>query len=70
MAAAQPKIGQANDAGLDELLEHYGFKIGQDFVLDQQSAPGPIDMPAAARCWPTFRSSSRVEVADGTRTCR
>jgi gliding-associated putative ABC transporter substrate-binding component GldG len=45
MAGAQPKIGQPNDTGLGELLEKYGFKIGQDFVLDQPRVPGPIDMP-------------------------
>ncbi len=45
MAAAQPKIGQPNDAGLSELLEKYGFKINQDFVLDSPRVPGPIDMP-------------------------
>ena len=45
MAAAQPKIGQPNDAGLNELLEKYGFKINQDFVLDSPRVPGPIDMP-------------------------
>jgi gliding-associated putative ABC transporter substrate-binding component GldG len=47
---AQPKIGQANDAGLGELLEKYGFKIGQDFVLDaKQNVPGPIDIGGARR---------------------
>jgi gliding-associated putative ABC transporter substrate-binding component GldG len=45
MMGAQPKIGQPNDSGLNELLEKYGFKIGQDFVLDQPRVPGPIDMP-------------------------
>jgi gliding-associated putative ABC transporter substrate-binding component GldG len=45
MMGAQPKIGQPNDAGLAELLEKYGFKIGQDFVLDQPRVPGPVDMP-------------------------
>jgi gliding-associated putative ABC transporter substrate-binding component GldG len=45
MAAASPKIGQPNDTGLNELLEKYGFKIGQDFVLDQPRVPGPVDMP-------------------------
>jgi ABC-type uncharacterized transport system involved in gliding motility auxiliary subunit len=45
MAGAQPKIGQPNDTGLNELLEKYGFKIGQDFVLDQPRVPGPVDMP-------------------------
>jgi gliding motility-associatede transport system auxiliary component len=45
MQAAQPKIGQPNDTGLNELLEKYGFKIGQDFVLDQPRVPGPVDLP-------------------------
>jgi len=39
-----PKVGQANDSGLAELLNVYGFKIGADFVLDSQNAPGPIDL--------------------------
>ena len=45
MMGATPKIGQPNDTGLSELLEKYGFKIGQDFVLDQPRVPGPIDLP-------------------------
>ena len=45
MMGAQPKIGQPNDTGLGELLEKYGFKINQDFVLDTPRVPGPIDMP-------------------------
>jgi gliding-associated putative ABC transporter substrate-binding component GldG len=40
----QPKIGQANDAGLGEILEKYGFKVNQDFVLDKQNVPGPIEI--------------------------
>jgi len=39
----QPKIGQANDVKLNELLEKYGFKIGDDFVFDKQNVPGPIE---------------------------
>jgi ABC-type uncharacterized transport system involved in gliding motility auxiliary subunit len=38
-----PKIGQANDTGLNELLGTYGFKINQDFVLDRQNVPGPVE---------------------------
>jgi ABC-type uncharacterized transport system involved in gliding motility auxiliary subunit len=41
--AGQPKIGQANDVKLNELLEKYGFKIGEDFVFDKANVPGPID---------------------------
>jgi gliding-associated putative ABC transporter substrate-binding component GldG len=46
---AQPKIGQANEAGLNELLEKYGFKVGQDFVLDRQNVPGPVDVGGMKR---------------------
>ncbi len=46
---AQPKIGQANEAGMNELLEKYGFKIGQDFVLDRQNVPGPIEIQGMRR---------------------
>jgi ABC-type uncharacterized transport system involved in gliding motility auxiliary subunit len=45
MMAGAPKIGQPNESGLNELLEKYGFKIGQDFVLDTRAAPGPVDLP-------------------------
>jgi ABC-type uncharacterized transport system involved in gliding motility auxiliary subunit len=38
-----PKIGQANDAGLGEVLGAYGFKINQDFILDRQNVPGPVE---------------------------
>lgn len=38
-----PKIGQANESGLNDLLKGYGFSIGQDFVLDRQNAPGPVE---------------------------
>ncbi len=42
--AAQPKVGQVNQTGLNELLEKYGFKIGEDFVFDRQNVPGPVDV--------------------------
>ncbi len=39
----QPRIGRKNDHGLDDLLEHYGFKIKDDLVLEpRQNAPGPV----------------------------
>jgi len=40
----QPQIAQANQHGLNELLEKYGFKIGDNFVFDHQAAPGPIEV--------------------------
>jgi len=38
-----PKIGQAVEAGLGELLAAYGFKVNQDFILDRQNVPGPVE---------------------------
>ena len=38
-----PKIGQANDAGLADLLKGYGFAVNQDFILDRQNVPGPVE---------------------------
>jgi gliding-associated putative ABC transporter substrate-binding component GldG len=38
-----PKVGQANDSGLGDLLKSYGFAVNQDFVLDKQNVPGPIE---------------------------
>lgn len=44
MPPGAPKVGQANDSGLGDLLKGYGFSVGQDFVLDKQNAPGPVEM--------------------------
>jgi gliding-associated putative ABC transporter substrate-binding component GldG len=41
---AQMKTGQANQVGLNELLEKYGFKIGEDFVFDKLNVPGAVDV--------------------------
>jgi ABC-2 type transport system permease protein len=41
---AQMKTGQANQVGLSELLEKYGFKIGEDFVFDKLNVPGAVDV--------------------------
>jgi gliding-associated putative ABC transporter substrate-binding component GldG len=44
MEGGGPKIGQANDSGLGEVLEKYGFKVNQDFVFDnRQNVPGPVE---------------------------
>jgi gliding-associated putative ABC transporter substrate-binding component GldG len=40
----QPKIGQPNNTGLNELLEKYGFKVAENFIFDRkQSAPGLLE---------------------------
>jgi gliding-associated putative ABC transporter substrate-binding component GldG len=44
MQGGGPKIGQANESGLGDLLKAYGFAVGQDFVLDRQNAPGPVEI--------------------------
>ncbi len=37
----QPQLGRKNDHGLDDLFEHYGFKIHDDVVMEPQlNAPG------------------------------
>jgi gliding-associated putative ABC transporter substrate-binding component GldG len=41
---AQMKTGQANPVGLNELLEKYGFKIGEDFVFDRLNVPGVVEL--------------------------
>jgi gliding-associated putative ABC transporter substrate-binding component GldG len=38
-----PKVGQTNETGLNELLGAYGFKVNNDFILDRQNVPGPIE---------------------------
>ena len=50
MGGQMPKMGQANDAGLNDLLKNYGFTVDQDFVLDgRQNAPGPVDVGGGRR---------------------
>jgi gliding-associated putative ABC transporter substrate-binding component GldG len=62
----QPKIGQANNHGLDELLEKYGFKVGQDFVFDKQNVPGPVDFGGRKMLanLPVFIGVKTPEIAD------
>jgi ABC-type uncharacterized transport system involved in gliding motility auxiliary subunit len=42
------KMAQGNDTGLGKLLEAYGFKVNQEFILDPQNAPGPIEVRGRA----------------------
>ena len=44
------KMLQGNDNGLGKILEAYGFKIGQDIVIDPQAAaPGVMDVGGGRR---------------------
>jgi ABC-type uncharacterized transport system involved in gliding motility auxiliary subunit len=40
----QIKMAQANETGLGKMLESYGFKVGQDFIFDEQATAGPMDI--------------------------
>lgn len=52
-----PQIGQKNDTGLDDLLAHYGFKVGDDVILEpQKNVPGPLQVDGQMQLgnYPTF----------------
>src|SRR5205814_627942 len=44
MGQMKLKMVQNNDTGLGKVLDSYGFKISQNFVFDEQAAPGPIEI--------------------------
>jgi ABC-type uncharacterized transport system involved in gliding motility auxiliary subunit len=47
---AQIKMVQSNQTGLDKILEAYGFKVGNDVIVDNEAAmPGLIDMGGGRR---------------------
>ena len=49
-AMAQIKMVQSNQTGVDKMLEAYGFKIGNDVIVDNEAAmPGLIDMGGGRR---------------------
>ena len=54
---APPQIGRKNDAGIDDLLAHYGFKVGDDVILEpQKNVPGPLQIDGQWQMgnYPTF----------------
>jgi gliding-associated putative ABC transporter substrate-binding component GldG len=58
-----PKIGRKNEAVPDDLLAHYGFKVGDDLVLEpQKTAPGPLPVNGQLMLanYPTFVVSDAV----------
>ena len=60
----QPQIGRKNDLGLDDLLEHYGFKIKDDLMLEpQQNVPGPVPVQGQMFLanYPTFIAATNFE---------
>jgi gliding-associated putative ABC transporter substrate-binding component GldG len=55
--ATPPQIGRKNDTGMDDLLAHYGFKIGDDVILEpQKNVPGPLQIDGQWQMgnYPTF----------------
>ncbi len=60
---APPQIGRKNDTGLDDLLEHYGFKIHDDIVLEPQSnVPGavPVGGQMMLKSYPAFIATDNI----------
>ncbi len=42
-APPQPQLGRKTDHGLDDLLEHYGFKVRDDIIMEPKlNVPGPL----------------------------
>jgi gliding-associated putative ABC transporter substrate-binding component GldG len=59
----QPRIGRKNDVGMDDLLEHYGFKVRDDVILEpKQNVPGPVSVQGQMFLanYPTFLASTKV----------
>jgi ABC-type uncharacterized transport system involved in gliding motility auxiliary subunit len=55
--AEPPKIGRKNDVALEDLLEHYGFKIHDDLVLEPQKnmvGAVPVGGQMMLANYPTF----------------
>lgn len=49
------KMLQSNDTGLTKMLESYGFKVGQDIIVDPQAAaPGVMDLSGGRRALVTL----------------
>jgi gliding-associated putative ABC transporter substrate-binding component GldG len=49
------KMLQGNDTGLGKMLEAYGFKVGQDIVVDKDgAAPGVMDIGSGKRALVTM----------------
>jgi ABC-type uncharacterized transport system involved in gliding motility auxiliary subunit len=61
---AQPQIGRKNDVALDDLLEHYGFKIKDNMVLEpRQNVPGPVPVQGQLFLanYPTFVAATEMD---------
>jgi ABC-type uncharacterized transport system involved in gliding motility auxiliary subunit len=62
------KMLQGNDHGMGKILEAYGFKVGQDIVIDPQAAaPGVMDVGGGRRALVTLPSfvAAATEKAPG-----
>jgi ABC-type uncharacterized transport system involved in gliding motility auxiliary subunit len=59
----QPTLGRKNDHGLDDLLEHYGFKVRDDIVMEPKlNVPGPVMVRGQLMLanYPTFTAAVRL----------
>jgi ABC-type uncharacterized transport system involved in gliding motility auxiliary subunit len=60
----QPRIGRKNDTGMDDLLEHYGFKVRDDIVLEpRQNVPGPVPVQGQMFLanYPVFVAATKLD---------
>jgi len=66
MENMQIKMAQANETGLDKLLEPYGFKVDKNFLLDEQVVPGLVDVGGRKMLFnlPTFVGAETDKAPD------
>jgi ABC-type uncharacterized transport system involved in gliding motility auxiliary subunit len=61
-----PRIGRKNDVQLDDLLEHYGFKLHDDIVMEPRlNVPGPVAVQGQMFLanYPAFIATTKVDEA-------
>jgi ABC-type uncharacterized transport system involved in gliding motility auxiliary subunit len=64
MEGNQPRIGRKNETGLEDLLEHYGFKVRDDLVLEpRQNVQGPVPIQGQLfpLNYPTFVAATALD---------
>lgn len=63
----QPRIGRANDLGLEDLLSKYGVKVRDDLLLDRQNVIGlvPVNGQLRPANYPTFVAVNEDQLAKG-----
>jgi ABC-type uncharacterized transport system involved in gliding motility auxiliary subunit len=63
METNQPRIGRRVDTGLDDMLEHYGFRVRDDIISEPvQNVVGPVQVQGRliGINWPAFAAMTRL----------